>query len=314
MLGFRVYYHFNLGRSNNTLSVFSRDECFRKFTFHHLRNFPNHYLNCCSPMTLSSIIILNHYLNCCSPMTDSKGRIFIDRDGALFRCEKLSFLSLSLMQKRKPSWRNSRKAMDKFPSSIAHRPCPCLWDYSARKASLRRMPLEHKAELPRYILDYLRNERLLLPDNFQVWPSKYPFKVPSLAFKVPFLAFKVPFLAFKVPFLAFKVCLLAFKIPFFQSTLPSSHLFHLIMFPVSSNVIKVTREFALNWPLWNLRLKFDLLSKIFSRVWQFTFEHFCWFWTVAFLETMLRVEDANLRSHPKSFELSTKFSGIWILE
>ena len=165
-----MYYHLNLGRSNNTLSVFSRDECFRKLTFHHLRNFPN------------------HYLNCCSPMTDSKGRIFIDRDGALFRCEKLSFLSLSLMQKRKPSWRNSRKAMDKFPSSIAHRPCPCLWDYSARKASLRRMPLEHKAELPRYILDYLRNERLLLPDNFQVWPSKYPFwisKYPPWLSKYP---------------------------------------------------------------------------------------------------------------------------------
>ena len=67
----------------------------------------------------------------------------------------------------------------------------------------------------------------------------------------------------------------------FQNTLLSKYSsqqsplhFHLIMFPVSSNVIKVTREFALNWPLWNLRLKFDLLSKIFPRVWQFTFEHF----------------------------------------
>ena len=37
--------------------------------------------------------------------------------------------------------------------------------------AIRKLPLEHKAEQLRYILDYLRNERLLLPDNFQVWLS-----------------------------------------------------------------------------------------------------------------------------------------------
>ena len=163
-------------------------------------------------------------------MTDSKGRIFIDRDGALFRCKKLSFLSLSLIQnKGKPSWRNSRKAMDKFPSSIAHRPCPCLWDYSARKAFLRRVPLEHKAEISRYILDYLRNERLLLPDNFQVWPSKYPFwiskyppwlsKNPSWLSKYPSWLSKYAYWLSKYP--SFKVLFPAVTSPLSSDNVPS---------------------------------------------------------------------------------------------
>ena len=60
-----------------------------------------------------------------------------------------------------------------LPPSPQYGKCPYLREFSARRASLGRVPLKHKAELPRYILDYLRNERLLLPDNFQVWLSKY---------------------------------------------------------------------------------------------------------------------------------------------
>ena len=109
-----------------------------------------------------------------------------------------------------------------LPPSPQYGKCPYLREFSARRASLGRVPLKHKAELPRYILDYLRNERLLLPDNFQVWPSKYPFwisKYPPWLSKYPSWLSKYAYWLSKYP--SFKVLFPAVTSPLSSDNVPS---------------------------------------------------------------------------------------------